>query len=169
MYIFSRALDHCTGTEMWTCEWCSQCLLLPMMKWPGKGWVCDVMMVHKWWSRRKQTFIPQCTVQKHSSQVWGAWRTHNIYDLRDSFLLRSLTFCRKIILGCFLVSCDGTGDQQGLKENESGDELQNVWEPQFSTYLFIYLKMLYQLHTIKCKNMTGNSGIDIKSNSEGLF
>jgi len=110
------------------------------MKWARKGWVCYVMTVHKQWSKRKQMFIPQCTVQKHSSQVWGAWRTHNIYDLRDSFLLRSLTFCRNIILGCFFVSCDGTGDQQGLKENKSGDELQNVWKPQFSTSLSIYLK-----------------------------
>jgi hypothetical protein len=169
MYIFSRVLDHCTGMEMWTCEWCLQCLLIPMINWPRKGWVCDVMMAHKWWTRRKQMFIPQCTVQKHSGQVWGAWRTDNIYDLRDSFLLRSLTFCRNIILGCFLVACDGTGDQQGLKANESRNELQSVLKPQFSTFLFIYLKLLYQPHTIKCETMTGNSRMDITAAVKAHF
>jgi hypothetical protein len=134
-YIFSTALDYCIGMEIWPHEWCSQYLLLPMMNWPWKGWVCDVMMVHKGWPRRK-TFILQCTVQKHSSQVRSAWRTHNIYDLRDSFLFRSLTFCRNIISGCFLVSWDGTGNQQGLKENESRDELQCVQKPRFSTFVF---------------------------------
>lgn len=114
-------------------------------------------------------------VQKHSSQVRSAWRSHNIYDLRNSFLFCDVTLCRNIISGCFFDPRDATGNHQGLKEiSKFQNELQytlKLWSYTF-VHFFIYLTVLCQIsvteHWIKCENINGNLGIDIRESGHNL-
>lgn len=129
-------------------------------------------MVHPGWPREK-TFISQYTYKytKYSSHVRSSWRTHYIYDLRDSFLFCSLTLCRNIVSGCLLVSWYGTGDHQGLKEKTSSRMSCNVYRSYHPEFLFIWQYCINSKSYTASDNVTeyDDSGINVRGEQSWLF